>query len=353
MKNNMKKALAGILAVGMMAGTLTACGGNSKANQTSDDQNSGQSGKSITMKVGLGVPESHFEYKAVEEMQKYVDEKTGGAIKMELYGSNQLGNDKQVFESLKLGVAHMLPCGVDVIGTFVKEFTLLSLPFLFDDMEQVQQVTEGEWGQELLAKLEPIGYVGLGFGDFGFRNITNSKHPIEQVSDLNGLKIRTMENPMHLEVFKALGANPTPMGMSEVFSALQQGVIDGQENPLMNIYSNKLHEVQPYLTIDEHVYTLVAFVLGKDWFSKLSADQQTILQEGVDIAKQYMRDAVVEEDAYALEQMEAYGVQVTELNPDVREEMKEIVQPVCDKFGNEINPEFYQELLDAIAAAKA
>lgn len=359
----MRKTIAMVLAAAMV---LTACGGGGtqKEAQTaaagtaqsgSGDTAGGDpkaAGKPVTMKVSVGVSDSHYEAVAVNKMKEYIEEQTGGNFKVEIFTGAQIGNDQEVFEGLKLGVADMLPCGTDIIGNFSKDFGLLSLPYLFDNEAQVEAVVEGEFGQSLLKSLEDIGYVGLGFGNFGFRHTTNSKHPINTVADMKGLKIRTMTTPIHLEVFEAMGANPTPMAFSELFSALQQGVVDGQENPLMNIYANKLNEVQKYLTLDGHVFTFVTFVVSKDWYDKLDPSYQQILNEGVKIASDHMKESCASEDAVALEKMKEGGMEVVELAPEAKDEFREAVKSVSEKYGNEINPEKYKELLDTIAAVK-
>lgn len=337
----MKRLLVLLLALCIVIGTV-GCGGSDSAD-TPDE-------KEVTvMKVSVGVPDTHFEYDAVVKMAEYVKEATDGTLVMEIFPSAQIGNDKEVFEGLPLGVAHMLPCGTGVISNFVPEFGLLDMPYLFDDYEDVATVTEGEWGEALLAKLQDIGYIGLGFGNFGFRHTTNNVKPIETAADFGGLKIRTMSTPIHLKAFEALGANPTPMAFSELFSALQQGVVDGQENPLMNIYSNKLHEVQDYLTLDGHVFTLVAFVVSEDWFNSLDEVQQQALRDGADIASAHMRDTVISDDEYALKELEKYGTQITVMSDEAKAELKEITQPVNDTYGNEVNPEMYAELLDILS----
>lgn len=355
-----KRVIAALLAASML---LTACGGSGNGGQAASEAPKGtaqgaaadagaQSGQKVTMKVSVGVADSHYEAIAVTRMKEYIEEQTGGNFTVEIFTGAQIGNDQEVFEGLKLGVADMLPCGTDIIGNFSKDFGLLSLPYLFDNEKQVEAVVEGEFGQQLLKELEDIGYVGLGFGNFGFRHTTNSKHPINSVADMKGLKIRTMTTPIHLEVFEALGANPTPMAFSELFSALQQGVVDGQENPLMNIYSNKLHEVQKYLTLDGHVFTFVTFVVSKDWYDKLDPSYQQILNDGIKIAADYMKESCESEDALALDKMKEAGVEVVELTPEAKEEFREAVKGVSEKYGNEINPEKYKELLDTIAAVQ-
>ena len=354
-----KRMLAALLAGSML---LTACGGTGgqtasqapkgEAPQSASADAGTQSGQKVTMKVSVGVADNHFEAVAVNKMKEYIEEQTGGNFTVEIFTGAQIGNDQEVFEGLKLGVADMLPCGTDIIGNFSKDFGLLSLPYLFDNEKQVEAVVEGEFGQSLLNELEDIGYVGLGFGNFGFRHTTNSKHPINSVEDMKGLKIRTMTTPIHLEVFEALGANPTPMAFSELFSALQQGVVDGQENPLMNIYANKLHEVQKYLTLDGHVFTFVTFVVSKDWYDKLEPSYQQILNDGIKIATEYMKESCESEDALALEKMKEAGVEVVELTPEAKDEFREAVKGVSEKYGNEINPDKYKEMLDIIASVQ-
>ncbi len=340
----MKKIFALLLTLAL-AIALAGCGGGS------DDGAGGDNVQTKTMKVGIGVPESHFEYAAMVKFKEHVEQETNGSIKVQIYPATQLGNDQETLEAIKTGTVQMNLPSPAVMANFVKDFNILTLPFIFETQEIADEVTSGEWGQKLLKKLEAAGYVGLGFGDFGYRHTTNSKRPIETVDDFKGLKIRVMQNPAHLDVFRALGANPTSMAFSEVFSSLQQGVIDGQENPLKNITSNKLHEVQKYLTLDGHVYDWVIFVVGKDWYDGLTPEQQKALQEGAQIAGEHMRNAVKEEDAEALQVMKDAGIQVTELTPEAKEEMKAKVQPVVEKYGKEINEELYQELLDAIADA--
>ena len=211
-----KRMLAALLAGSML---LTACGGagdrqhhrrlRERYPRALRQTPGTQSGQKVTMKVSVGVADNHFEAVAVNKMKEYIEEQTGGNFTVEIFTGAQIGNDQEVFEGLKLGVADMLPCGTDIIGNFSKDFGLLSLPYLFDNEKQVEAVVEGEFGQSLLKELEDIGYVGLGFGNFGFRHTTNSKHPINSVEDMKGLKIRTMTTPIHLEVFEALGANPS------------------------------------------------------------------------------------------------------------------------------------------------
>lgn len=306
-----------------------------------------------TMKVGLGVPESHFEVRGMRLFEKYIEEKTNGEIQVELYPSTQLGSDKEVLESIKVGIAQMNLPGPAVLSNFVKDFSIISLPYLFENVDIANKVVDGKWGQDLLKELDKAGFVGLGYGNFGYRQVTNNKHPIEKIEDFKDLKLRVMQNPSHIATFRHLGANPTAMAFPEVFSALQQGVIDGQENPLKNISSNKIHEVQKYLTLTDHAYEWVVLVVGKKWFEKLTPEQQQIIREASDIAKQYMRDAVLQDDAEALEEIKAAGVQVTELTPENKAEIRKVAYEEVEKQANKVNAKLFAELNKAIEEAKA
>lgn len=330
----MKKILLVLLVI-VFSLFVVGCGGSGK----------GDSEKPKSMKVAIGVPESHYEYKAMVKFKEHVEKETNSRIKVEIYPSNQLGNDKEALEAMKIGTVQMNLPSPAVLGNFVKEFNMLSLPFIFPTQEIADKVTDGSWGQNLLKKLDPIGYVGLGYGDFGFRHTTNNIRPIEKVEDFKGLKIRTMQNPAHLDVFRALGTNPTPMGFSEVFSALQQGVIDGQENPLKNVTSNKLHEVQKYATLDGHVYEWIVFVVSKKFYDGLTPADQKIIQDATNIAKAHMRGAVKTEDEEALEVMKKAGVKVNEISPEVKAQMQALVQPIVEKYAKEIDQKMYDDLV--------
>jgi tripartite ATP-independent transporter DctP family solute receptor len=272
---------------------------------------------------------------------------------VEIFHSGQLGSNEQVLEAIKSDAAEMNTCDPTVIGNWVPEFSFLSIPFLFATQEEADKVAqESEWSKKLLAKLEPTGYKGLGIGDYGFRHMTNNVRPITKVADFAGLKIRTMQTPIHLDVFRALGANPTPMAYSELFSALQQGVVDGQENPVMTIYTAKFYEIQKYLTLTGHVYTFIVLVSGTKWFNSLSPEQQKIVMDGTNIGIADMRESIKKEDEETLEVLKKTGMQINSLSAQDLAEMQRIAEPVALKFAEGINAEFYREFQEAIKAAK-
>lgn len=311
----------------------------------------GAEGKKQEVKVSIGVPESHFEYKAMVEFEKYVESNIP-TMDVVIYPANSLAVDKSALEFIQLGTVQMNLPSPEVLGNFQKSFNLLSLPFLFDDQETADAVVHGEWGKTLLATLKGTGFVGLGFGNFGFRQLTNSVKPVRTPEDLSGLKIRTMQNPVHLAYFRALGANPTPMDFSEVFSALSQGIIDGQENPLKNIESFKLYEIQPYVTMTGHVYSWVVFVLGETFFNALSEKEQGIFRDATQVAIDFMKKAVAEEDREARKVMEQYGTKFIDLTSEEKDAFRKAGAEIIDAAGMEADAALYGTLKEAIAAYK-
>lgn len=203
-----------------------------------------------------------------------------------------------------------------------------------------------------MAACETAGFHGLCIADFGYRHVTNSVRPIETAADLEGLKIRTMENSVHLDAFRALGANPTAMGWSEVYTALQQKTIDGQENPFTGIWTSAVHEVQPYISKTGHVYDWVVFVIGQDFYDGLTPEQQQIVDEAGEVARQTMATLSAQRD-YEAEQsiLEAGTSAINEISDEAREEMKALVEPVKESYAEEINPELYELLKEEIAKA--
>ncbi|MGY0398972.1 MAG: TRAP transporter substrate-binding protein [Ostreibacterium sp.] len=302
------------------------------------------------MRISIGVPKSHFEFVAMQKFKKYVEHNT--SINVKIFPSNQLGNDQEALGQIKFNTIQMNLPSPAVLGNFIKDFNILTLPFIFPNEDIANKVVDGEWGKELSSKLEKAGYVGLGYGNFGFRHVTNNIRPITSVEDFKGLKLRTMQNKAHLDAFRALGANPTPMAFSELFSALQQGVVDGQENPYTNIYSQKLYEVQKYISNTGHVYSWVVFVVGKKFYDGLSVSEKKVMQKATHLAIEYMRASVKSQDEKSLQAMIDEGLVYTVLSPEVKSEMRQKVAPIVQKYAGKINPILYNKLIKEVNKLK-
>ena len=276
-----------------------------------------------------------------------VKERTKGRITVRLYPSNQLGKgEREMTEGIQQGAIDLLVTSTGPLGGFVPSINILDFPFLFRDFKHVDLVLDGAIGQNLLGDFEKVNIKALAFWENGFRHLTNSRRAVEKVEDGKGLKIRTMENKVHLAAWKAAGLNPTPMAWGEVFTALQQKVIDGQENPIAVFYSSKLLDAgQKFFSLTGHVYSPSPFLMSPKAFNALpKADQEICVKTALEVAK-FQRKINRDGEEAKLQDMAKKGVTVTR---DVdKESFKKAMAPVYSQF-----PEFSKAEIDTIMNAK-
>lgn len=239
-----------------------------------------------------------------------VEQKTKGRVKVEVGGSAQFGDDAESITNMRLGTLAFSANSQGTTSSVVPEFGLLGLPFLFRSLEHAYTVVDGPVGKKLGEYADKKGLVLLALWDNGIRQVSNSKRPIVKPEDLAGIKLRTPPDPMTLDIFKALGANPAPLAFSELYIALQQGVFDGQENPLMNIYSSKLYEVQKYISLTGHKYESTPLLASKMVFNTLSKDDQKAVREAAVEAGKLNREMSLAADADLRKKLAAAGVQI-------------------------------------------
>jgi tripartite ATP-independent transporter DctP family solute receptor len=213
------------------------------------------------------------------------------------------------------------------------------------------KVLDSAAGDSMLVRVEDQGLVGLGWLELGVRNVTNNVRPIAKPEDLEGVKLRTMKVPAHVATFEALGANPTPMNFGEVYSALQQGVIDGEENPLAIITSQRFYEVQKYLSTTAHVFAVYMPVISKPFFDGLPAEHQQLIRESMTVARDYQAELIAAEDAAQLEQIRMAGVEVLELTPEQRQVFADKTESVRLQYRKEVGAETYDAWVAAVKAA--
>ncbi|OQB98954.1 MAG: 2,3-diketo-L-gulonate-binding periplasmic protein YiaO precursor [Spirochaetes bacterium ADurb.Bin110] len=247
------------------------------------------------LRIASSTAMEHIYNVGAQYFAKLVEERTGGRIKFKLYPDGQLGKgERELLEGIQQGSIDIYVGSTGPLGGFVPAVQALDIPFLFRDYSHVDKVLDGPIGQNLIVDVDKAQMKGLAFWENGFRNLTNSKKVIKTPADAKGLKIRTMENPVHIQAWKSVGVIPTPMAWSEVFGALQQGVIDGQENPIAVILQNKVYEVQKYLSLTQHVYSPAMLIMSaKRWAEIPAEDQQIILQaakEGAVYERKINRD---------------------------------------------------------------
>jgi tripartite ATP-independent transporter DctP family solute receptor len=268
-----------------------------------------------------------------------------GRFKVQHFPGGSLGGEREMVESLQLGTLQMAITGTAIIGNFVPEMMVMDIPFLFRDSTHARNTLDGQIGKDLLNKFNQRNLVGLTFGEIGFRHITDNKRAIKTVDDLRGLKIRTMENPVHLAAFRALGAQPTPMAWPEVMTALQQGTIDGQENPISIIVSTKLWQTQKFMTLSRHVFTPIAFTMSGAFFTKLSPADQDIIRKAAINGRTTNRQYIDQVEKSGLDEIRKNGMQVT-TEIDTADFQKKL-EPVYKQYG-----EKFADLITSIKNTK-
>ena len=289
----------------------------------------------------------------VKRFAELVAAKSGGRLVVQEFPASALGNELQQQSALQGGIQEMTAPAPSSLAGIVKEFGLLDFPFIVSTPQQADALTDGQVGKLLFAKLPEKGLIGLAFWDLGFRNVTNSKRPITRVEDFDGLKLRVIPNPLFLETFKTFKANPVPMPFAELYSALDTKAVDGQENPFAVILSNKIFEVQKFLSVTNHVYTANTILVSKIFWDRCSAAEQKLLQEAALEARDYERKLSREAAQKALAELKAKGMQVNEIAPAEIERMRQLVKPVHDKFTAAYDPEVvkaFRTELDKIRA---
>lgn len=307
------------------------------------------------IRISAGVPEENPVSVGVKKMQEILESKSGGKMKLTGYYSGMLGGDTQAVQALRAGTQEMVITSSSPLAGLVKELGIFDLPFLFANEQEAYAVLDGPAGDYFNKRLEEIGLVNLAYWENGFRNLTNSKHAVSKLDDLNGLKIRVMQNNIFIDAFREWGANPVPMPKQELYTALEMKAVDGQENPYVDIETNKMFEVQKYLTTSRHAYTPWLILYSKKLWDKLSAEERAVLREAAIEARKLQREANKALDDKALDSLRQHGMVVSDLTPQEREKMMAKVKSVYDKnisaYGKEA-PELVFETLKKIREKK-
>lgn len=288
----------------------------------------------------------------MEKFAEIVAAKSGGKIKVNVFPGGQLGSDQANVSALQGGTLEMASMNSGIFASQVKEFAAFDLPFMFANGKEADAVVDGPFGQKMHAKLEEKGLVGLGYYELGFRNITNSKRPITKVEDIAGLKLRVIPNPINVDWVKALDANPTPLPWPEVYAALEQKAVDGQENPVATIWGAKLHEVQKYMTLTNHQYNPQSVVISKKFWDTLSADEKKIIGDAVTESAKFQRQQARASVASTLENLKKAGMTVSELAPGEQVKLVEKMKPVITKHAGAVGEATVSDLLAELAKAR-
>ncbi|HKH27473.1 MAG TPA: TRAP transporter substrate-binding protein [Sphingomicrobium sp.] len=334
----MRDRLKPIAAAALAATAWLLTPGASNAQQVSDR----------TFKVAFVQDKDHPHGVGAQRFADILDQKSGGKIKVRLFGSGQLGGDAQVISSLQGGTVEMTMVSPGSLAGMAKEYAMLDLPFLFNSYKEVDAVLDGPIGRKLLDTLPNRGLIGLGWWDHGFRILTNSRRPVAKMEDIQGLKVRVQQIPASIDMFNGLGANAVPMSYTELYTALETKAVDGQENPFAAIEISKLYEVQKYASTTQHVYNPLAVVFSKRVWDRLSPDERKMVQDAANEAGAYERQVSREMNEKSKENLQAKGMIITEITPEERDRMRAKLKPVNDKYVKEVGEDLVKEMMAAI-----
>lgn len=367
MKN--KRFLAMLTAMVTAVG-LTACGqgssttgsnassGEASSNTEADGEEQASSnagsGEEYVIKVGYGTNPGHPIDLGSIEFEKIVEEKAselGYQVDVQLFPSAQLGSEKEMIEQMQMGTLDMCPTTTGPLGLFKPEYLVFDLPYLFLNYDQADTVLDGEIGTEMLSALEDQNIVGLAWWENGFRELTNNKRAITKPEDLSGIKLRTMENDVHIDFFDSMGASPTPLGFGEIYTSLQSGVIDGQENPLSIIAVNKFYDVQPYTTISDHVYSPVPVLYSKSLFEKLPEDLQELVRETAYEVRTYERQVGRDAEQEYIDEISQKS-EIYKLTEEEKAAFREVALKTYSKFEDKIGKELIDQVVAAVDAVQ-
>ena len=309
--------------------------------------------KSRTLRLGIQNPKGHPAELGARRFGELVEQGSGGKIKVRVFAGGVLGGDQQTVSSLQGGTIDMTVLNSGILASHVKEMAVYDFPFLFQNEREVEAITDGPIGKGFHDRLADVGLIGLGYWELGFRHITNSARAVEKVEDLAGLKLRVIPNPINLDWVKAFGANPVPLAFPEVYTALEQKVVDGQENPLTVIAANKFFEVQKYLTLTYHQYNPQSIIISKRVWDGMSAAEQALIASAATEAGAYQRKLARDEAEGALNALRNGGMQVTELSEAELARLREKLQPVIATHTDSVGAETVQQVQAAIDAVRA
>ncbi len=299
--------------------------------------------KKIVVKFGHVAPPFHGQHQGCLAFAKYVEKKTNGKIDIKVFPMGQLGGERSMAEQVQSGTLQMAAITTAVLSNFVPQAALIDLPFIFPDRKTAYKVLDDkEFQKKFFSYFPPKGFVAIGWTENEFRDMTNSKRAIHKPSDLKGLKIRVMESPVYLDTFKQLGVQPVPMPFPEVYNALQQGVIDGQDNPLLTSVLMKFTEVNKYVTMTHHILTECVIIVNPDFWDTLSAKEKKIFREAADLCIKVNREVNAKLYKNKIwKVVKAKHIKVVKLTPQEREAFKKAMTPVYAKYKKIVGPDLF------------
>lgn len=335
----MKKRYVSMLCAGAMLLSLAAC--TSKAPTTDDPSGGNQNNEeTIVFTIAHVDAETAPSHQMLLEVEKYVEEETNGRVDIQIFPNGTMGGDREVLESIQLGNIQMTNVAGSTLSSYDEKYSIFEVPFLFEDFDALCRAYDGELGEIYNEWLAEDNFECLGILTYGWKGVSNSVRPIRTPDDMKGIKIRVMEVPMFVDTFKALGANPTPMSWNDVYTGLQQGTIQGQDNSPEITYTSNFYEQQKYYTTTNHVQTNGMLLVQKSYFDSLPEDIQSVIREGFDRVIDSQRQRSVEDQDMYLQKMADEGIEVIELTDEERaafvEKVADVHESVRELVGDEV-----------------
>jgi tripartite ATP-independent transporter DctP family solute receptor len=308
--------------------------------------------KERTIKFAFQNQKGHPQAEGAQKFADLVAQKSGNKITVKLFPGGTLGGDLQTVSALQGGTVEMTVLNAGILSSQVKAFEVFDFPFLFASPQEADAVVDGPFGKGLFEKLAEKNLIGLAYWELGFRNLTNSKRPITKVEDIAGLKIRVIQSPIYIDMFNALGATATPMPFPELYPALEQKAVDGQENPFTLIRTSKLYEVQKHVAVTRHVYNPQAVLISKKLWDQLSPAEKKLIDDSADEATKYQRELSRKQSDEALADLKKAGMQVTEFSPAEQQRLRDKVKPVIDKHTASVGADVVKQVQAEIAKVR-
>ena len=296
--------------------------------------------KVIEIKIGHGDVETHPLHLSFVHFKEVLEKESNGHFKVNVFPNEQMGGDRELTEAVQMGNLTITAVSTSPVAAFNANFFAFDTPFMFKDRPEANATLDGKLGQLILDSMDKNNLKGLGYFENGFRLITNSKRAIHVPDDMKGIKLRVMQNAIHLAMWKALGANPTPMAYGEIFTALQQGTIDGQENPTPQIWNAKFYEVQKYVTVSNHIYTPYVLFANKEFYEGLSEEDKKLVQSASRQMIVYNRDLAAKRAQECLDNIGKAGLEIIELKPEevaqFREKSASVLPMIKEKLSKDV-----------------
>jgi TRAP-type transport system periplasmic protein len=308
--------------------------------------------KERSIKFAFQNQKGHPQAEGAQKFADLVAQKSANKMQVKLFPGGTLGGDVQTVSALQGGTVEMTVLNAGILSSQVKAFEVFDFPFLFATPQEADAVVDGSFGKGLFDKLAEKNLIGLAYWELGFRNLTNSKRPITKVEDIAGLKIRVIQSPIYIDMFNALGATATPMPFPELYGALEQKAVDGQENPFTLIRTSKLYEVQKHVAVTRHVYNPQAVLIGKKLWDQMSAAEKKIIEDSAKEATQYQRELSRKQSEEALADLKKAGMQVTEFSPAEMQRIRDKVKPVIEKHTAAVGADVVKQVQAEIAKVR-